>query len=554
MQGFAFDPSKMSKVAAEEYSSSESDGDDEDEYLMPSTDPRANEFADHNPRKRRRTGRDTKESAALGIFGSESEDDGPSRPWKRKTLRSKGVSFVSSEKQEQGSARESGDDDDDDGLNTMKARVADEEDKDEDEDEDEDDEAGAVGLGFHVAAGPAPPSTQRQLFPGAAVAPQKARPRPAFDRDNPLGRGFVPSSANEPVVLVTEDVEPRPQIPARPSAFSAKSAKNGKAKLNPNSFGARMMAKMGYVEGKGLGKEGQGRHVLVEPNIRPQGVGLGAVKEKSEKERQEEKRQARLRGEVVVDSDDEEKKKKAARRKRATAYRTGSGEPSSGASTPRRQKPKYMTMDEVRKAAPGLNIPDAFTPILDMTGPGRKMLTSSSGLMTPTGGPAAETAEHAESRKLARRAQNDFMAILEEWQSLQNRKAYVELTMQQERQQLGELEIGLQNHQTMMSSFAELSLLDSSEPWETRWARTLSQLRSAAETIPQESAGALKDELVEITVAALHPVFKEALQLWDPLKDPNPPMAGDLRSIAAFSACKSLQSNTGGRRPRLTRL
>ncbi len=115
MQGFAFDPYKMSKVAAEEYSSSESDGDDEDEYLMPSTDPRANEFADHNPRKRRRTGRDTKESAALGIFGSESEDDGPSRPWKRKTLRSKGVSFVSSEKQEQGSARESGDDDDEDG-------------------------------------------------------------------------------------------------------------------------------------------------------------------------------------------------------------------------------------------------------------------------------------------------------------------------------------------------------------------------------------------------------------------------------------------------------
>ncbi len=93
-QGFTFDPSKMSKVAAEEYSTSDSDGDDDDEYLMPSTDPHANEFRDYNPRKRRRTGRDAKESAALGIFGSESEDDRTGSHFKRKTLRNKGVSFV----------------------------------------------------------------------------------------------------------------------------------------------------------------------------------------------------------------------------------------------------------------------------------------------------------------------------------------------------------------------------------------------------------------------------------------------------------------------------
>ncbi len=83
-QGFAFDPLKMSKVAAEEYSTSDSDGDDDDEYLMPSTDPHANEFRDYNPRKRRKTGRDAKESAALGIFGSESEDDGPGSRFKAK--------------------------------------------------------------------------------------------------------------------------------------------------------------------------------------------------------------------------------------------------------------------------------------------------------------------------------------------------------------------------------------------------------------------------------------------------------------------------------------
>src|SRR3569833_1374367 len=288
---------------------------------------------------------------------------------------------------------------------------------------------------------------------------------------------------------------------------------------------------MGYVAGEGLGKEGQGRNVIIEANVRPQGIGLGAVKEKSELEKQEEKRQAKLRGEIIVDSDEEEKKRKIARRRTAVAGGTTSGAPSSGASTPKRQKPKYMTMDEVRKAAPGLNIPDAFTPILDMTGPGKKLLTSSSGLMTPTNGTPGESVELNESRKLARRAQNDFMAILEEWQSHQNRKAYTELQMQQEKQELEELVCGLQGQQSMANSFAELSLMETSDQWEERWNQAIARLKSAVEAIPKETLAVLKDELGAIAVAALHPMFKQAMHSWDPLESPNPPIASDLKSI-----------------------
>ena len=42
------------------------------------------------------------------------------------------------------------------------------------------------------------------------------------------------------------------------------------------SFAAKMMARMGYVEGQGLGAEGQGRNIILEATLRPQGVGLGA--------------------------------------------------------------------------------------------------------------------------------------------------------------------------------------------------------------------------------------------------------------------------------------
>ncbi|KAK4034686.1 GC-rich sequence DNA-binding factor-like protein-domain-containing protein [Parachaetomium inaequale] len=532
-----FDPARLNKASAADYSSSESDAAaaDDDEYLMPSRNPHDSEFADHNPRKRRRTGRDAKESAALGIFGSESEDDGPGRTWKHKSLRNKGVSFVSSAKAKPDSDDEDDEENEDEYDDANPGAVP----AEAEEDEDEDEEMGGVGLGFQGAPAGAghglgwTPPTQQEIPAKRTVPPPKSFVKSKFDSANPLGNGFTPMSERGPTLLVRDD-EPATPRAAMPSAFTQ--TKGGKTKINAKSFGARMMAKMGYVEGKGLGKEEQGRNLIIEANLRPQKAGLGAVREKTEQERQEEKRQARLRGEEVVDSE-EEKKKKAARRKKALAGGISSGA-GSGATTPRRQKPKYLTMDEIKKAAPGLNIPDAFTPILDMTGPGKKMLTSSSGLMTPTAGAApAEPAGAAENRKLVKRAQNDFMAILEEWQSLQERKAYLELQLKQEQQELEELSASLQGNKSVTvaceaaSKTTESGEADRKADLSYRLGRVIAGLGDANSSLSDSMLPQIKDELSSLAVAAIHPLFNQYRQLWEPLEEPKPAFVDGLNSI-----------------------
>ncbi|OLN87601.1 G-patch domain-containing protein [Colletotrichum chlorophyti] len=503
-----FDPSRLTKKAAAHYSS-ESEEDDDDDYLAPVADPsQADDFSDLNPRKRRRVG-NTKEHAALGIFASDSEDDGPGRRWKKKTLRDKGMSFVSTgattldedEEMRDANAKEYSDDSNDD--------------DDDDDDDDDEDEAGGVGLGFGASQrGLGFRSAQNDDLDDdadATGAPVRSFAKTKFDGKNPLGRGFVPSSANVPVL--NPDLPDTPSMPkmARPSAFGSKGAKG---KPNPKSFGARMMAKMGYKEGEGLGKEGQGRSVIIEANLRPQGVGLGAVREKSEHERKEEKRQAKLRGEEVVDSDEEEKKRRRDRKKKAASAG------GSGVSTPKRQKPKYMTAEEIKKSAPGLHIPEAFAPILDMTGPGNKLLTTASGLLTPTSAAVAESPEVAAARKLVKRAHADLAAFSEEWRNLEERKTWVDLELREREQEMADVASDLGRLQLFSN------IVTNELPSATEWEDIIRCLEKAVENI-----GSANEEIADLAVAAIHPFLRDAD--WDLLEQPAR-FATELKSLAGL--------------------
>lgn len=285
----------------------------------------------------------------------------------------------------------------------------------------------------------------------------------------------------------------------------------------PNSFAAKMMAKMGYVQGQGLGATGRGRLAPIESQVRPQGAGLGAVKEKTKQAKEEEKREAAFRGEVVDESSEEEKK----RRRKLKEKRVLDGKPA--ASTPRQAKPKYKTAADMEAAAEGLEVPNVLMSLIDATGQDTRLLTSTAGLMNSQRMVPSET----EASKIARRARRDLEAFTDEWTALTERKVYFEA--QEAQLSLGTEDDGedgeeFRNLKAVIEVVKDLQLNDSDAVGideSYRWENVTVKL----ESLQKFSTGQLP-QLHEIAVAALHPLFKRAMQRWEPLTTSQGPTGG----------------------------
>ncbi|MCJ1376551.1 hypothetical protein MMC20_007794 [Loxospora ochrophaea] len=487
-------------------SSESSDSEDESDFLLyPDANPNGNDSVEHR-RKRQKTGRDAKESAALGIFGSESDDERPGQRWKARSLRTKGVGFTKA-------GATSG--------NGEHASQSEEDSLDDDQDEpmkepDIHETAGLRGLGARGLGHGDNYSDE------AKVTSEEPN---TFTTSTPLGKGWQPSSAKQPVLQFAPPVdEATTPTVIRPSFHTPTSRQNGNGKdraptgptrANPNSFAAKMMAKMGYVEGQGLGSTGRGRLAPIETQLRPQGVGLGAVKEKTKQAKEEEKREAAFRGVTIENSSEEEKKRrKQQKEKRVSGITDGRGTPGRSA----KPKLKFRTAAEIEAVADGLEVPNVLKSIIDATGKEPKLLTSATGLMTPKD---STVLSNTEATKIARRARRDLEAFADEWVGLMERKKFFEMQESQLMREIDEQREEIQRQQEIVNAIIQLReatlVEDEGSISMSSWEQTTQKLEALEHTYRDDIDSY---ELQEVAVAAIHPLFRAAMEDWEPLTNP----------------------------------
>ncbi|KAF9150370.1 hypothetical protein BG015_007820 [Linnemannia schmuckeri] len=160
-------------------------------------------------------------------------------------------------------------------------------------------------------------------------------------------------------------------------AFSAKGS----------GFGLKMLEKMGWKKGYGLGAGGSGIVEPIQTKLRPvkMGIGFKGFKEKTEQDRAEEKRRG-----LVVSSDEEEqpdKRKSKGISKKESEYegKTDGWKKTSSRSSRKGPKIEYKTAAEIQQEIEFADLPMAQAQpqkILDMTGKTVRELTSASQIRT----------------------------------------------------------------------------------------------------------------------------------------------------------------------------
>lgn len=429
--------------------------------------------ADHNnrgfdddsfPRKRRKR---TKEDQMLGIFGSDSEGDRSSR-LDRKTFHDRAVKFHKADH------HLSSEDEGEPELFTLSQKVG-------------QNPTGSLSS-TAIRAVDAHKSTNERFI--SMTEPLKRRV-PTFGMYQDSSPAFIPSynpppAARTPAMVdLSMKMQYLPQESrklARPGTEDASAAKllSGKA--------ARMMAKMGYRSGEGLGTSGTGIVKPIEAKLRPgQTAGLGSVNEQDDP----------LKG-LDRPRHDHERKQPKARHE-----------------APRKPKTKYKTAKEIASEAGGnMKIPSTLQSILDLTGGQPKVITDSTKFVSSSGADEANT-----NLRISLAAHREVEQLANEWRTLQDRKAYLAAEQRRGASDLLDATTKVSNIEELI---VRVKRIQSSTLEMYDEVTKITRLTEQLEMLQNEVLPVLESpRLDQIVTAVITPHFRQAMASWDVMAEPS---------------------------------
>ena len=303
-------------------------------------------FQDPYRRKRRR--KNCKDDAIYGVFGDDSDHEDSSKRGstsRARTYWTKAPAFVSSEKKlelEEEDDESKGEDateareysDHSEPSRPPSPRVLPDEEDDYGEEEVPKPRVGGIGFKFATAGG----NTSSGFGFGFKGGIGNKDGTVFLSENNDSSTSHPPTPAPTAPHDGSEPSSSRasPSLDGMPSAFGRASTASNRFKREAfapppkpanlsmsemvhfsriaGSFGSRMLEKMGWAAGTGLGVEGAGIVTPIESKLRPQKMGIAfkGFKEKTE----QSKREAKRRGENISDEEEDEKTKKMRRKVR----------------------------------------------------------------------------------------------------------------------------------------------------------------------------------------------------------------------------------------------
>ncbi|RXW22157.1 hypothetical protein EST38_g3707 [Candolleomyces aberdarensis] len=374
--------------------------------------------------------------------------------------------------------------------------------------------AGRGGIGAYAAFMNAGASSSTGFGRGG-IGSKSSQPEPS--QDDPTSEQPSRSGSEGPSAFAGRQRFVREDTPATKAVKLSADEMSHFNKLQ-GSFGARMLAKMGWEAGAGLGVTGEGIVTPIESKMRPQKMGIAfkGFKEKTD----QSKREAKRRGEVVSDEEEDpltkkmKKKAKEAEKKRTDVWKK-----------PKKVKTKveHKTYEQILAEAGEPPAATGLGQIIDATGAVPREVSSlaevSLNTWSPTSDPTRIPEVRHNVRLIADACKSDLDGLAREAKSLQERKKFViaeDARLRKKVEEEAELISRLQQIQLVANEIQSLSKELSSmyevslEPFSPHITRLVNQFSNEFD----------KYQLDEIVVAAIAPTLRRMVVSWNPLEDP----------------------------------